>query len=781
MSQLSSLKRDESNGYFFHPLSEENIVLNLMNFVDDAGERLFSFEQRFSDYLTTKKVSLPSYWTGSSTYKHKHCGSKFFMGDETSERELKLHPPLAEMSKEELDAQVNQQKTQFHKIFESIISKMMIIKDIFLLEIFLKVLRDNLSEGYFRSDLKEVEKVVKGLLLKVINDAETFETALENIKIEEWKKYLPEKNILVIQAVAHNFNSSSCRLVHFYVIQRNLAEYLYKKLSEVSSKFSEVLKDAFEKLDPQLRFQFKKLVFLELIQERYITGEILTPLKLEEVESFEEVRKSLQEEDYIITENDKIILTAGQREKIPEMINITKEKRQALIREFLNTSVDLNQYVLSSPETLIQEKTEQKSGTQNSLLPEISEVKKSEIIIGSDKLTQQWGVIGKTEDSMVILDLNSPHIVFVCGKMGAGKGYTIGVICEMLASTSIQNLSNVQKKATIIVLYNPREDTPSEFGTIQFPNDVKEEVETLQKEYGVSPQKLIRPEDFRVFIDPFIYEKAAKKFKKEYNTEYVYPIYVDPSSLTGNEWAIVLSASEKTDRLYVKRIFDIIEKRQFEPFSLDIIRNDLKNDTKLDRKQKNLADQRLSILENYLRGEERNNFIENLAIGGVNIFDFRKTIRTPDDLFSVMTLILSVLQTKKGLEDETFIFVINEAHDYFKGNISEEFIRSIEYLIRRKRHGANWLLLDTHFPDDVDDKVIKLADVKIIHFLDKAVGSRILKEVFGDMTKEFSNLDIGKAIISADSSSIGKFEPIKVNIRPRVTKHGAPTKTTIKV
>ncbi|MEM3564737.1 MAG: hypothetical protein QXR19_16015 [Candidatus Jordarchaeaceae archaeon] len=342
ISQLSNLKGDEGDGYFLHPLSEENIVLNLKNFVEEAREKLLSFEQRFSDYLTTKKVPLPLYNTRYNSYPHpyRNCGSKFFYGDVTSERELKLHPLLAEMAKEELETQAAQQQAQLHEIFESIIfSKAMVIKDIFLLAIFQKVLKDNLSKGYFEGDL-EVERVVKDLFLKVINDEELFSTALGNIKIEEWKKYLPEKNILVTQAVAHCFNSSSCRLVDFYVIHSKIAEGFYKKLLPLSSKFQEILEDAFRKIVRELRFQFQKRAFLELIKERY-TGDILKPLRLEEVKSFEEVRKRLQEEGFITIEDGKIILTGRNLENVPEMIKITEEKTQALIREFLNTSIDL--------------------------------------------------------------------------------------------------------------------------------------------------------------------------------------------------------------------------------------------------------------------------------------------------------------------------------------------------------------------------------------------------------------------------------------------------------
>jgi len=405
-----------------------------------------------------------------------------------------------------------------------------------------------------------------------------------------------------------------------------------------------------------------------------------------------------------------------------------------------------------------------------------------DIMLGSSTLsTKQWGVLGKTsEGKNVNFDLNAPHILFVCGKMGSGKGYTIGVLSEMLCRESVPNISSVERPATIVVLYKPKEDKRSEFWSIRYPNDVPSEVESLRDVYGVVPSKLLDDSKFKVFLDPGVYQKAADLFKGDYGTQNVYPLYVDPSDLTGEEWAIVLSAGGKTDQLYVKQLFQIIEDRQFQPFDINTIKSDVLNNEMLTQAQQRLALTRLKILQNYLQiGKGEQDFVSNLAIGGVNIIDFRKTIRTPDDVFSVMTLILSRLQTKKGLENEPFVFVINEAHDYFKGDVSKDFVESIEYLIRRKRHGANWLMLDTHFPDDVDEKVIKLADVKMVNFLDVTVNSRILNDAFKGRSDEFSKLKVGETLICADDSSLGKNVPLKVQVRPRLTKHGAPTKTAI--
>lgn len=396
-----------------------------------------------------------------------------------------------------------------------------------------------------------------------------------------------------------------------------------------------------------------------------------------------------------------------------------------------------------------------------------------EIIVGSKGKPLQWGTIGISEGKKVVIDLNAPHIIFVTGAMGAGKGYTIGVISEMLIAPSISSISQVSKTSTIIVLYNPRDDVPSEFWSIRYRNDDQTEAAGLQK-YDTSPQKLLGEEQFKVFLDPGAHDKYRNRFEVEYQTSNVMPLYIDPSTLSGEDWANALATSGGSDALYIKKIFKLL-RQQPPGFTLnDILKSVYESD--LNEGQKGLAKARLEIMEEYL---QKDDFMGKLAIGGVNIFDFRKALYRPDDIFTIMTLIMSRLQNKKELASEPFVFIMNEAHLYFKGGISQEFVDTIENLIRRKRHGANWLLLDTHLPNDVDSKIIELSDMKVLHFSDKTVDSKVLKKILEGTHDKLYELNTGEAIICANISSEGLSKSLRVQVRPRITKHGGATRTAI--
>jgi DNA helicase HerA-like ATPase len=165
-------------------------------------------------------------------------------------------------------------------------------------------------------------------------------------------------------------------------------------------------------------------------------------------------------------------------------------------------------------------------------------------------------------------------------------------------------------------------------------------------------------------------------------------------------------------------------------------------------------------------------------MGGVNIFDLRKIMMEPDDVFSVMILVISAILNNENTEREQFVFVINEAHDYLRKGLSKDFTDYISYLVRKKRHAGTWLMLDTHFPEDVDPKIIKGSDIKIFHKSD-IISSSLLNHIVEGTPIPPHELNTGQAIIRSDKSNLGPDKLLVVNIRPRLTHHGGATKTAI--
>ena len=461
---------------------------------------------------------------------------------------------------------------------------------------------------------------------------------------------------------------------------------------------------------------------------------------------------------------------------------IENERKSTIIPETnsspLENEIEHSMNEVSLPEDFSDDETDEEENADDDLGSEeetfIRGDVQPDIFIGSNGNPEQWGLIGQSNGELVAVDLNEPHIVFVCGKQGSGKGYTIGVVSEMLLSRSIKGISQVRKPATTIVFHKPREDMRSEFWSIINSNKNDEEVKKLHQEYNVKPRKLLNKKNFRIFVDPFVFENERKKFEEEYGTK-TSPIGINPSRLTAEDWPHVLSIGKRSGSMYVKKIFQIIKKTQYDDdFGIDKIRQ-LIETSDLNPNQKGFALMRLETLEEYLEAKD---FVNDLKLGGVNVFDLRKIMMEPDDIFSVMILVISSILNNEKTEHEQFVFIINEAHDYLRKGLSKDFIDYINYLIRKKRHAGTWLMLDTHFPEDVDNKVIKGSDIKIFHKSD-VISSKILKQVVEGTDTPPHQLETGQAIIRADQSNRGADILLTVEIRPRISHHGGATKTAV--
>lgn len=127
----------------------------------------------------------------------------------------------------------------------------------------------------------------------------------------------------------------------------------------------------------------------------------------------------------------------------------------------------------------------------NSPLRPLTDWSRNAVVLGRDKSahekyqdegTLSLGVICEHQPEeqaslfgfKVLFDAEFPHIVFVCGKRGSGKSYTLGVIAEELASTDTGI-------GTIII------DPVGTFWSMKIGNQSKKDMEILAK-WGFEPQ-----------------------------------------------------------------------------------------------------------------------------------------------------------------------------------------------------------------------------------------------------------------------------------------------------
>src|SRR3989338_1948656 len=99
---------------------------------------------------------------------------------------------------------------------------------------------------------------------------------------------------------------------------------------------------------------------------------------------------------------------------------------------------------------------------------------------GAIYLGKQYVKMGATTSisHKIYLDVASSHVVFVCGKRGQGKSYTLGVIAEGLAELE----PDVRENLSFILL-----DTMGIYWTMKYPNHQEE---SLLRDWGLEGKGL---------------------------------------------------------------------------------------------------------------------------------------------------------------------------------------------------------------------------------------------------------------------------------------------------
>jgi hypothetical protein len=139
----------------------------------------------------------------------------------------------------------------------------------------------------------------------------------------------------------------------------------------------------------------------------------------------------------------------------------------------------------------------------------------------------------------ILFDNKFPHIIFVCGKRGSGKSYTLGVIVEELGRSS----SGI---GTIVV------DPLGTFWTMKNKNDNKKAEETLAK-YGLYPKDF---NNILVLTPTGFYEEMKESVDDAFS--------IAISDLSVDDWCMVFDIDRfKTQGLLIGDILDKINNGYF--------------------------------------------------------------------------------------------------------------------------------------------------------------------------------------------------------------------------
>lgn len=366
-------------------------------------------------------------------------------------------------------------------------------------------------------------------------------------------------------------------------------------------------------------------------------------------------------------------------------------------------------------------------------------------VLGLEGAPDEGAFLGHVKGSnipvTVHMDTLAQKHVSVLAKTGAGKSYTVGVLLEELLKANVP-----------LVILDPH----GEYGSLRNPNIDEGEVAQMRR-FGVRPKSFAKQVK-EYAIDTALNNEAQKLTLQGMNLEGREIVEMLGSKLSGGQVGVLYQAiKEVKEHLPAYQLRDIID---------GVARN------KASSKWNVLN--ALEVLEATKIFDVRGTPLKDLvAPGQCTIINLKGV--GPDVQEIVVTRIASMLwEGRKRGEIPAHILVVEEAHNFCPernvGNaVSGAMLRTVASEGRKFGMG---LLIVSQRPAKVDKNVLSQCNTQVVL---KVTNPNDLKAIIqsvegisGDLSDEIQRLPVGVALVAGG----GLTQPVFVDIRPRVTRHG---------
>ncbi|OLS15343.1 MAG: hypothetical protein RBG13Loki_1017 [Promethearchaeota archaeon CR_4] len=371
----------------------------------------------------------------------------------------------------------------------------------------------------------------------------------------------------------------------------------------------------------------------------------------------------------------------------------------------------------------------------------------------------------------IMLDIAQPHRVFISGKSGSGKSYTLGVL--------IEEIQKAQMGVACVVV-----DIMGVFTASKEPNHDPREIESLNNwellPEGVSKVKIFVPAGFTPQIPRNLYDE---------------PFSFKPDDLELDDWLYTFNINFNSAMgLCLSEVMNFAKKHYPHGFSIPDIINVIQNNPHITDPEKGFAlTSRKALVSKLLAAEHWGIFSQQ----GTNLSQFcqRDTCAILDvsplseNLRGLVTGILArkILEARRriarggevAMEDRIPItwIVVDEAHNFAPAKGTTPALEALVRLAKEGRHPGVNLVLATQQPGATSNEIISQCDVLITHNLSydediKTFKAKAPCEVPKEMidSRFIRSMAVGVGILAVQSMKISRA--FMVRIRPRQSQHG---------
>ena len=431
-----------------------------------------------------------------------------------------------------------------------------------------------------------------------------------------------------------------------------------------------------------------------------------------------------------------------------------------------------------------------------------------DVVVGrSESDKEKWGskgtiLIGKHYVQMgrttslsnnIYLDVARSHVVFVCGKRGSGKSYTMGVITEGISDLP----SEIKQNISVIML-----DTMGIYWTMKYPNLKDKE---LLREWGMEPKGL----NVTIYTPTGYFAKY-----REEGIPTDFPFSIKPSELDANDWNLTfgLDAHDAVAIFIEKIMYDLREESEDLSYDLDDVIKRIEQDKEFDdtvkvaaknhfvnaknwgvfdREGTPLSDLarpgQVTVLDVSCYATQPNSWnIKNLVIGLVaeKLFIHRMLARKDEEYHAIHESVNFFGDEQAQKQEFPLVWlVIDEAHEFLPVSGKTVATDPLVTILREGRQPGISLILATQQPGKIHTDVMTQSDTVIAHRITakldtEALGALMQNYMRTGLTQELDALPRvkGAAIIFDDNNE--KMYPIR--LRPRLTWHGGEDPAAIR-
>lgn len=376
----------------------------------------------------------------------------------------------------------------------------------------------------------------------------------------------------------------------------------------------------------------------------------------------------------------------------------------------------------------------------------------------------------RSSGSHVSLDVNKPHAVFIAGKRGYGKSYTMALIMEGMMMLP----DNVKNGVSSVVI-----DTMGIFWTLSRENEIQK---SALNDWGMSPGAF----DVEVFVPAGSLEAYRKRNIK------AKPLAFPLSSMDGYQWCRLFGIDTVSPPgvLIVRAVEALREKSSF---SFDDVLDYIMEDERSDTVTKGAVENSFRTAASWGVFAENGKGIEDIIrAGSTSVIDV-STVRNESVRSALVSSIAGNiyhlrLEARRSYErvmmgDENvdmgipmvWLF-IDEAQQFLppEGKTLASDVLLNEWLKQGRQPGLS-LVLATQRPSSIHADVLSQSDVVICHRLTsqddisvlESVRPTYMKDNFADSIMKMGS-EKGIAFVVDDNTEASHV----IRLRPRLSWHG---------